>query len=127
MTYEPNERGEALPERVLAVLREIYAAPSAAGYWSSLEERIVGRVRRDAAVAWWSHFSGWQRAGLAAAAAAVLIAGLVWLQDVRSDQRMAREQLVQPLIDDVPVFIETMADEPSRTTREATLRYVISR
>ncbi|MGH7696502.1 MAG: hypothetical protein ACRENH_16060, partial [Gemmatimonadaceae bacterium] len=97
------------------------------GYWSQLEARILARVRRDGPLGWWTHFPDWMRAGLIAAAAALLIVGLVWFQDRQSDQRMAEEQLLQPLIDEVPVLVETMADEPNRSTRDATLRYVISR
>jgi hypothetical protein len=33
---------------------------------------------------------------------------------------------LQPLIDEVPVLVESMAEEPNRA-RDATLRYVISR
>ena len=77
-------------------------------------------------MAWWAHFPDWMRTGLVAAAAAILLLGFVWFQDRRSDQRMAEQRLLQPLIDEVPVLVETMADEPRRT-RDATLRYVISR
>jgi hypothetical protein len=124
---ESNEDRDALPQPARSVLRDMYAAPADPGYWAQLEARILARVRRDGALAWWSPFPDWMRAGLIAAAAAILIVGLVWFQDRRSDQRLAEEHLLQPLIDEVPVLVETMADESNRTTRDATLRYVISR
>lgn len=123
----PNEDRDALPQSARSVLREMYAPPADPGYWAQLEARILARVRRDGPLAWWTHFPDWMRAGLIAAAAAILVVGLVWLQDRKSDQRMAEEQLLQPLIDEVPVLVESMADEPNRSTRDATLRYVISR
>ncbi|HJU76225.1 MAG TPA: hypothetical protein VJ717_20965 [Gemmatimonadaceae bacterium] len=125
----PNEDREdqgALPRETRSVLRDIYAPPADPGYWEALEARILARVRRDGARVWWMHFPDWMRAGLAAAAAAIILVGLIWFQDRRSAQRMAEERLLQPLIDEVPVLVETMADEPKRA-RDATLRYVISR
>ena len=127
MNDVPNEDRDELPQAMRSALRDIYAPPAHPGYWEMLETRILARVRREVALAWWSHFPNWMRAGLAAAAAAILLVGLVWFQDRQSEQRMAEDRLLQPLIDEVPVLIETMADEPNRTTRDATLRYVISR
>ena len=124
---QSNDDRDALPQPARSVLREIYAPPTDAGYWSLLEARILARVRRDGQLGWWTHFPDWMRAGLIAAAAAILIVGLVWFQDRRADQRLAEEQLLQPLVDEVPVIVETMADESNRSTRDATLRYVISR
>jgi hypothetical protein len=126
MKDEQNEDRDQLPQATRAALQEIYAAPTDAGYWEQLEARILARVRRDGSMAWWAHFPDWMRAGVVAAAAAILLVGFVWFQDRRSSQRMAEERLLQPLIDEVPVLVETMADEPNRT-RDATLRYVISR
>lgn len=123
---ESSEDRDALPEAARSVLREMYAPPADPGYWALLEARILSRVRLERTLAWWSHFPDWMRAGLIAAAAAILIVGLVWFQDRRSDQRLAEEEFIQPLINDVPVLVETMVDEPQRT-RDATLRYVISR
>ncbi|MGQ0643520.1 MAG: hypothetical protein ACT4P6_22465 [Gemmatimonadaceae bacterium] len=126
MNEEYNEDRDALPQSTQSVLRDIYAPPADAGYWEVLEARILARVRREGSMAWWAHFPDLMRTGLVAAAAAILLLGFVWFQDRRSDQRMAEERLLQPLIDDVPVLVETMADEPRRT-RDATLRHIISR
>jgi len=122
-----NENRDALPEATQSVLREMYAPPADPGYWDLLEARILARVRREGAVAWWTQFPDWMRVGMAAAAAAaILLMGVVWFQDRRSDQRLAEERLLQPLIDEVPVLVESMADEPRRT-RDATLRHIITR
>ena len=127
MNDEYNENRDVLPQSTQSALREIYAPPADPGYWDILEARILARVRREERMAWWAHFPDWLRAGMvAAAAAAILLVGVVWFQDRRSDQRMAEERLLQPLIDEVPVLVETMADEPRRT-RDATLRHIISR
>jgi hypothetical protein len=127
MNEEHNENHDVLPESTRSALREMYAPPADPGYWDVLEARILGRVRREAALAWWAHFPDWMRAGMvAAAAAAILLVGFVWFQDRQSAQRMAEERLLQPLIDEVPVLVESMAEEPNRA-RDATLRYVISR
>src|SRR5688572_15826709 len=126
MTDLPNENRDALPQLAQSVLRDIYAPPTDPGYWERLEALILARVRREGRLAWWSHFPDWMRAGVVAAAAAIVLVAIVWFQDRRSDQRMAEERLLQPLIDEVPILVETMADEPQRT-RDATLRYVISR
>jgi len=123
----PNEERDALPQSMRSALRDIYAPPAHSGYWETLEARILTRVRREGALTWWSHFPNFARAGMAAAAAAILLVCLVWFQERRSEQRMAEDRLLQPLFDEVPVLVETMADEPNRTTRDATLRYVISR
>lgn len=125
MIDAPNEDRDKLPQEMHSTLRDIYAPPADPGYWELLEARILARVRRDG-TAWWTHFPDWMRAGLAAAAAAIILVGLVWFQERRSAQRMAEERLLQPLIDEVPVLVETMADEPGRN-RDATLRYIISR
>jgi hypothetical protein len=121
-----NEKNDELPESTRAVLGEIYSAPEDPGYWEQLERRILARVRQEGTVAWWSHFPDLMRAGLVAAVASLMLAGFIWFQERRSDERMAEQRLLQPLIDEVPVLVETMADEPGRT-RDATLRYVISR
>lgn len=122
----PNEDRDSLPQETREVLRDMYAPPADPGYWEALEARILARVRREGTRAWWTYFPDWMRAGVVAAAAALVLFALVWFQDRQAAQRMAEQQLLQPLIDEVPVLVETMADEPERA-RNATLRYVISR
>lgn len=126
MNYVPENEQDMLPPAAQSLLRDIYAAPSEAGYWDRLEARIMARVRQEGRAVWWGYFADWRRAGLAAAAAAILLVGFVWFQDRQTQRRMAEQRLLQPLIDEVPVLVETMADEPRRA-REATLRYLISR
>jgi hypothetical protein len=126
MRTEHDNNRDALPDAAQSLLREVYAPPADPGYWERLEALILARVRREGHVAWWAYFPDWVRTGLVAAAAALLLVGFIWFQDRRSDQRMAEQRLLQPLIDEVPVLVESMADEPRRT-RDATLRHIISR
>lgn len=126
MNYEHENEHDALPPVAHSLLRDMYAAPSEAGYWERLEARIMARVRQEGHAAWWNYVADWRRAGVAAAAAAILLLGLVWFQGQQAERRMAEQRLLQPLIDEAPVLVETMADEPRRA-REATLRYLISR
>jgi anti-sigma-K factor RskA len=126
MNYVPENERDELPPAAQSLLRDMYAAPSEAGYWERLEARILARVRQEGRAAWWSYVADWRRAGVAAAAAAILLVGLVLFQERQAERRMAEQRLLQPLIDEVPVLVETMADEPRRA-REATLRYLISR
>ncbi|MCU0648321.1 MAG: hypothetical protein MUF00_10020 [Gemmatimonadaceae bacterium] len=68
---------------VTALLREEYAAPRDAQYWSALSRSIVARA--DAAqrgamamgsvsgrAPWWSGFGEWRQAGMVAAVAAIM-------------------------------------------------------
>lgn len=76
----PREDADPL---VTALLREEYAAPREASYWSALTRSVVARAQtaQQAAMArgaaprvapWWSGFGEWRQAGMVAAAAAVI-------------------------------------------------------
>jgi hypothetical protein len=70
-----------LEQRVVAqtwetqLLRNAYAAPTDASYWAGLEQRVLSRIRDNAPIAWWAVFSEWRAAGMVAAAAAVFLVG----------------------------------------------------
>jgi hypothetical protein len=75
-------REEADP-MVTALLREAYAAPRSASYWSALTRSVVARAQtaQQAAVSrgaapriapWWSGFGEWRQAGMVAATAAII-------------------------------------------------------
>jgi hypothetical protein len=75
-------REEADP-MVTALLRETYAAPRSASYWSALTRSVVARAQtaQQAAVSrgaapriapWWSGFGEWRQAGMVAATAAII-------------------------------------------------------
>jgi hypothetical protein len=104
-------------------LRAQYAAPRDDSYWVGLEQRILERVRAESVREWWSYFPGWVRLGVAAAAAAIIVAGVATWQTRAAQERMAyRELLDSP--GEVPILTETMP-RPQRE-REQTLRYLLS-
>jgi hypothetical protein len=129
MDIQPND---GLDEGVIAALRDIYAAPADAGYWDSLESRIVARVRagvgnaRDAA--WYSVLAHWAGPGLAAAALLLAVAGALWTRLDQADLRSTYEGFTQPMVADAMPGAAQLLDLPRDgiTRREATLTYVLS-
>lgn len=105
-------------------LRSRYSAPNDSSYWSHLEQRIMDRVRAEAAREWWSHFPGWVRVGLAAAAAALIVASVATWQVRAAQDRVAYRELLDPS-SEVPILSER--DPSPRSSREQTLRYLLSR
>ena len=114
---------EGSDEDVTRALRELVAPPADPAYWSGLEQQIMARVA--AGTEWWSAFDGWVRIGLAAAAAVVVIAGSVALRSRDAEARLAYEAVMESS-SGVPVAGPTAMRPASATTREATLRYVMS-
>jgi len=73
------------------MLRDVYAAPTDPSYWSGLEQRIVSRARETTPVAWWAVFSEWRAAGMVAAAAAVFLVGATAVREQQVNS-MERER-----------------------------------
>lgn len=115
---------EGSDEDVTRLLRELVAPPADAAYWSGLEQRIMTRVATGGAE-WWSAFDGWVRIGLAAAVLAGLIAGSVAMRSRDTTARLAYEAVMESS-SGVPVAGPTAMSSPSATTRDATLRFVMS-
>ena len=97
-------------------LRSLLRPPADAGYWDSLEERIMSRVRSDGAVAgrsltpsgafavmggWWEPYAQWTRiGGMLATAALALTAWSFWetsSTEARLDYEAAVEAFYTPL------------------------------
>jgi hypothetical protein len=112
-------------DEVQETLRSHYAAPAEDSYWMALERRILDRVRVDAAREWWTYFPGWIRFGVAAAAAAALVVGVASWQTSVAQERVAYEEIIGPG-SEVPILTESVTDR-SRSQREQTLRYLLSR
>ena len=110
-------------DEVQRALRARYAAP-ADSYWTGLEPRILERIRAESVREWWSYFPGWVRYGLAAAAAAILVAGVASWQTRAAQERMAYRELIDSPTE-VPILSETMP--PPQREREQTLRYLLTR
>jgi hypothetical protein len=106
-------------------LRTLYAPPSDESYWSALERSVLTRVRAEATREWWSHFPGWVRIGLAAAAVVLALSSVVSWQTREAQSRLAYEEL-NGGSEDLPVLSETLGSEPNANAREATLRYLIT-
>ncbi len=109
------------------LLREAYAAPAEPAYWDQLEARIMARVqptsvRRPGAI-WAAGFGLWARAGMAAACAAAVAAGLATWSINKTEARVAYETVldVRPAL---PVQSDTRFIDVS--DMEATNRYVLS-
>ncbi len=117
--------GEFFPEDELR--RELaaeYAAPVDDSFWASLEHRIMSGVRAELPSKWWSHFPGWVRYGVAAAAAAAVAISVANWQLRAVESRIAYEELAGDPTG-VPLLTEVF-DERTEAQRENTLRYLIS-
>ena len=112
-------------EELHAALRLVYDSPSEDSYWTFLERRIMARITSEGAREWWSYFPAWSRAGLAAAALALLVAGVAAWQTREAQQEVAawHELLESP--EEMPIIESAGRERASQ--RDATLRYLIGR
>ena len=123
---------DQLDEKTFAAMRTLYAAPADAGYWNSLESRIVARIRPDNGAlrdhSWYGVLAHWATPGLAAAALLLAVAGAVWTRLDQAEQRTTYEGFTQPMIADAMPGAAQLLDAPrdGSSQREATLTYVLS-
>ncbi len=81
--------GPLSDSELTSAMRELYAAPVEDGYWTSLEERIMARVRlAEAQGEWWSVFAEWRAAGLVAAALMLTLAGTALWKEKQIDHNL---------------------------------------
>jgi hypothetical protein len=129
MDIQSNDR---LGEDAVRGLRAIYAPPGAAGYWDSLESRIMARVDAAASSArdlgWYSVLAHWAAPGLAAAALLLAVAGALWSRMDQTELRNTYEGFTQPMIADATPGATSLLNLPrdGSTRRDATLSYVLS-
>ncbi len=120
--------------RLSAMLRDVYAPPADPSYWEGLETRILslvaahrmGVVRLQPSL--WSVLGKWSAPGMAAAAALVIVAGLLWSRENEAQLQTTYEEVSEPtVIDTLPgaVYVVT-APRDGSSQREATFRYVLS-
>lgn len=103
-------------DALTATLRAIYEKPTGEAYWAALEGRIMARI--DESEAWWSVPDRWLRAGLAAAAVAVLLAGAMYIRaQARINRTLAAEAIVE-----VEGLESALAQREPISQDEATLR-----
>lgn len=124
MNIVRDDDNDIRDDDVNAALRAEYAAPASASYWSTLERRIMARIGAEAKREWWSYFPSWSRVGLAAAALALLVAGIAAWQTREAQERVAYQELLNTP-SELPL-IETSGAEQAFSRREATLRYLIT-
>lgn len=119
---------DAGDEDVTEALRTHYAPPADDGYWARLERHVMTRILAEGAASreWWSYFRGWTRLGVAAGIAAALIAGAAAWRSEQERERVAYEELLGAPADSL-ILTETVGNEPNAATRDATLRYLLSR
>lgn len=123
MILEHQDDRDPRDEELGATLRVEYAAPAEGSYWAFLERRIMARIAAESAREWWTWFPAWSRAGLAAAALALLVAGVAAWQTREAQERVAWQELLETP-DEMPVIESAGNDRTLR--REATLRYLMS-
>lgn len=107
-----------------AALRVEYGRPAADSYWTFLERRIMARITAEGTREWWSYFPAWSRAGLAAAALALLAAGVAAWQTRQTQELVAWQELLESPVE-MPIIESAGGERANR--REATLRYLISK
>ena len=111
-------------EELRAALRVEYNSPPEGSYWSFLERRIMARITSEGAREWYSYFPAWSRAGLAAAALALAVAGIAAWQTRKAQDLVAYQELLESP-NEMPMIESAGGERTSR--REATLRYLIGR
>jgi hypothetical protein len=128
MNVGPGDHRSVSDDDVREALRAHYAPPREESYWNALERTVMARIQSDTAVAreWWSHFGAWARVGVAAAAAALLVASAAaWRTRVERERMAYRELLDTPST--LPILSETLGSDSTTTARNATLRYLLMR
>lgn len=123
---------DQLEDKLVSAMRSIYAAPSDAAYWDSLEAEISLRVasapRLPRDNSWLSVLAHWATPGLAAAALLLAVAGALWSRLDQAELRTTYEEFTQPMVADAMPGAAQLLDLPrdGSAQGEATLTYVLS-
>src|SRR3954468_360914 len=109
--------------RITGALRRLYAAPTDAEYWRSLEARILSRLT-DASyrIGWWDELDRWMRPALVAAAVVLLASGIALVREHEMEQQVAYDAMLTPAPSALPV--ETAVRPVLQEPRETTFRYL---
>lgn len=120
-------------ERLVPLMRELYAAPADGAYWDGLESRVMsliaahrlGVVRLQSSL--WSVLEKWAVPGLAAAALLFVAAGMFLSRDDESELRTTYEEVTTPsVVEELPGAVYVVTAPRDGSQREATFRYVLS-
>ena len=124
---EETRINEPLPPDVVDAVREAYAAPTDAGYWSALEARIMAGIGRPAA-RWWMVVGGWAHGSMVAAAAAIVavVVGALLVHAHDQEMRVRYEAAARPAVDSIAIPTGALSELDDADTRGATFRDVIS-
>lgn len=126
---------DALDERVARVIRAAYMPPVASAeaetaYWSALEKRVMARVRGAAPAShdqgWWSVLNGWSQMGMVAAAAILMIAGVVGNSLGEPDEQASYESVLPSSPEAISAPIQLVTASDKSVQRDAALQYVLS-
>ncbi len=115
-------------------LEQMYAAPSDPAYWSDLQVRILSRISDSDPGLWWVFLGKWSRAGVVAAALALMAAGIASVVTQQADDAFAYSSVLD---DGMPVVttpsvtvpgttLERVSSMVGLTENEAAVRYVLS-
>ena len=122
-----NEQNTPLtPEEteVRGRLAKMYAAPTDPAYWSDLQIRILARIADSDPGMWWVFLGRWARAGIVAAALALMAAGVASVLRQQAEQQVAYQSVLEERI---PVTtLEKLSASQGISDDEAALRYVLS-
>lgn len=120
-------------EKVVPLMRELYAPPADEAYWTGLETRVLsllasnrlGIVRLQSSL--WSVLERWATPGLAAAGLLFIAAGL-FLARPEDEAPVAYEEVSEPaVVDELPGAVNVVtAPRDGSSQREAVFRYVLS-
>ena len=124
MNIVHDDDRDSRDDELHGALRVEYGAPAADSYWAFLERRIMARITSEGAREWWSYVPAWSRMGLAAAALALLAAGVAAWQTRKAQDLVAWQELLESP-NEMPMIESAGGERTSR--REATLRYLITR
>jgi hypothetical protein len=129
MKFDTNDE---LDPKVIGGIRSVYAAPAGDAYWTTLESRVMKRIRAAGNgrgdSSWWTVLAHWSSPGLAAAALMLVVAGGLWWRLDRAESTGTYEGFTQTMVADAMPGAAQLLDIPrdGSSRREATLTYVLS-
>jgi len=133
MNDQNNEFTSAEQAIVQEKMQQIYAAPDDPAYWSDLQVRILARIADSDPGLWWVFLGKWSRAGVVAAALALMAAGIASVVTQQADDAFAYSVLddgmpvvTAPSVTVPGTTLERVSSMVGLTENEAAVRYVLS-